>query len=68
MADVMQPTTSDQPSLSIEDRARDLGIDLGLIDENLRLTPLERLRQHDRYVRQILALQERLGVINSDDS
>ncbi|MFT5410067.1 MAG: hypothetical protein ACI9NC_002794 [Verrucomicrobiales bacterium] len=47
-----------------------LGIDLGLIDENLRLTPLERIRQHDRNVRQILAIQECLGVahLSDDDS
>jgi hypothetical protein len=45
-------------------KAEELGIDLGLIDENLRLTPLERMRQHDRNVRQILAVQERLGVAN----
>jgi len=58
------PTTRD----SVEERARELGIDLGLIDENLRLTPLERMRQHDRCVRQILALQERLGVTSHDDA
>ena len=53
MSETMNP---EQP------RIEQLGFDLGLIDENLRLTPLERLRQHDECVRQILAMQERLGV------
>ncbi len=52
--------------VSITDRALELGIDLGLLDENLRLTPLERMRQHDECVRQILAVQERLGVPPDD--
>ena len=45
-----------------EKRALELGIDLALLDENLRLTPLERMRQHDQCVRQIIAVQERIGV------
>ena len=49
-------------------KAEELGIDLGLLDENLRLTPLERMRQHDRNVRQILAVQEHLGVARVMDS
>ena len=49
------------------EKAEALGIDLGLIDENLRLTHLERMRQHDNAVRQILAAQERLGVANLID-
>lgn len=49
------------------DRARELGIDLSIIDENLRLTPLERMRQHDHCVRQIQAAQARLGVTPPDD-
>ena len=39
-------------------RARELGIDLGLIDENLCLSPLERMRQHDENIRQVLAAEE----------
>ncbi len=34
------------------------GIDLSLIRENLRLTPLERVRKHDVLRRQILKLLE----------
>jgi hypothetical protein len=40
-----------------ERRAVEYGIDLSLIDENLRLTPLERIRQHDAAVGEILELQ-----------
>ena len=33
------------------------GIDLSLLRENLRLTPVERLRQHQRALRNVRALQ-----------
>ena len=49
-------------------RAEELGIDLGLIDENLSLTPLERMRQHDENVRQIIAARKRLGISGSDET
>ena len=60
-----QPPIAEDPEL---EHALKLGIDLGLIDENLRLTPLERMRQHDQCVRQIIAVQERLDVRPSDES
>jgi len=59
------------PSLFTEENIRiatELGIDLGLLEENLRLTPLERMEQHDACVRQIMETQEQLGVALSDDS
>jgi len=62
-----QPRVNGDPDPHVR-RALELGIDLGLIDENLRLTPLERMRQHDCCVRQILAVQERLGVASHDES
>jgi hypothetical protein len=34
-----------------------------LIDEKPRLTPRERIRRHDQCVREIIAVQERLGVL-----
>ena len=69
MSAEVQPPVIDDPQLQAMDaRALELGIDLGLIDENLRLTPLERMRQHDRCVRQILAVQERLGVAAHHES
>ncbi len=46
----------------LERRAEKLGIDLALLEENLRLAPLERMRQHDRCVRQILTARRHLGV------
>lgn len=49
-------------------RAEELGIDLGLIAENLALTPAQRAEQHDSCLRQVLEVQERLGVMpNHDD-
>ena len=45
-------------------RALELGIDLAQIDDNLRLTPLERMRQHDESVRQILAARAKLGIVD----
>jgi hypothetical protein len=67
-AEVQPPVIEDPHSHVMNARALELGIDLGLIDENLRLTPLERMRQHDRCVRQILAVQERLGVASHHGS
>lgn len=46
----------------LERRAEELGIDLALLEENLRLAPMERMRQHDRCVRQILTVRKHLGV------
>lgn len=43
-------------SKTIEESARKHGIDWSLIEANLRLSPAERIRQHDRN----LTLQERL--------
>ena len=45
-----------------------LGIDVGLIEENLSLTPLERMRQHDECVRQVLAARERLVILEDEDA
>ena len=62
-----RPTPGEAPGRSenradLEQRAEELGIDLGLLEENLKLTPLERMRQHDRNLRQILAVRARLGI------
>ena len=62
-----QHSTEDQLDSDVR-RSEEFGIDLGLLDENLRLTPLERMRQHDEYVRQIIAVQERLGVGSANES
>ncbi len=43
------------------ERAELFGIDLSLLDENLRLTPLERLRQNDRLLNEAEALQAALA-------
>jgi hypothetical protein len=43
----------------IRDQARDFGVDLGLIDENLRLPVAERLRRHFERVRMYQRMQER---------
>ena len=56
------------PDSGLDHRTRQLGIDLSLIDENLRLTPLERMRQHDQSVRQILAVRQRIGIIEEHES
>lgn len=45
--------------------AETLGIDWTLFEENLRLSPLERLRQHDECVRQVMEARERLGASHS---
>ena len=42
-------------------RAELFGIDLSLLEENLRLTPLERLRQNDRLLNEAEALQAALA-------
>ncbi|MDR1190259.1 MAG: hypothetical protein LBK60_01165 [Verrucomicrobiales bacterium] len=39
--------------LTAEQRAEAFGIDLSLLEENLRLTPLERIRQHDRMANEL---------------
>lgn len=38
-------------------RAEAYGIDLSLLEENLRLTPVERLRQNDRSLNEAMALR-----------
>ncbi len=45
-------------------RAELFGIDLSLLEENLRLTPLERLRQNDRLLNEAEALQAALAGSN----
>jgi len=42
------------------ERARDYGIDISLLEENFRLTPLERLRRHDEAVTEILLHQQKV--------
>jgi len=42
-------------------RAEQFGIDLSLIEENIRLTPLERMRQNDRLLNEAEALQTALA-------
>jgi|GEM_PF-2279399 len=49
-------------------RAEELGIDLGLLEENLALSPLARMRQHDESVRQVLAARQRLGIPDDDEA
>jgi hypothetical protein len=39
-------------------RARDYGIDLSLLDDNLRLSPKQRMERHDEAVSEILYLQQ----------
>ncbi len=41
-------------------RAELFGIDLSLLEENLRLTPEQRLRQNDRFLNEAEALQSAL--------
>lgn len=43
----------------IHDEGRDFGVDLGLIDENLRLPVAERMRRHFERVRMYQRMQER---------
>lgn len=50
--------------LSAIQRAELFGLDLSLLDENLRLTPLERLRQNDRLLNEAEALQAALAGSN----
>jgi len=66
IGEVHQPIENDPDPLAR--RARELGIDLGLIAENLRMSPAGRMRQHDRCVRQVLAIQERLGVASLNEA
>lgn len=47
-------------------RAELFGMDLSLLDENLRLTPLERLRQNDRLLNEAEALQAALAGLNEN--
>jgi hypothetical protein len=42
-------------------RAEDFGIDISLIDENLRLTPIQRIRQNDMAMNQSEFLQASLN-------
>jgi hypothetical protein len=42
------------------------GVDLSLIRANLKLTPLERLRQGDRYRRQALRFMNARRISNTD--
>ena len=42
-------------------RAEAYGIDISLIDENLRLTPTQKIRQNDIALNQAEALQEALN-------
>ncbi len=47
--------------MTATERARAYGIDLSLLDENLRLTPAERLRQNDAALELITALRGARG-------
>ena len=38
--------------------AEELGIDLGLLYENMKLTPTERAEQHDAVVAEMMEIQE----------
>lgn len=46
--------------MSAVQRAEAYGIDISLIDENLRLTPIEKIRQNDIALNQAQALQAAL--------
>ncbi len=63
-----QPSLEDEWGREIVARAEMAGIDLGLLSENLRLTPLERMRQHDTSVRRILAARSHLGIDDDNES
>ena len=45
--------------VEIHDEGRDFGVDLGLIDGNLRLPVAERMRRHFERVRMYQRMQER---------
>jgi hypothetical protein len=47
--------------LTVIQRAELFGIDLSLLEENLRLTPEQRLRQNDRLLNEAEALQSALA-------
>ena len=47
--------------------ARDFGIDLTLVIENLRLTPEERIRELDAYIEGIERLKEFARIIVPDE-
>lgn len=48
----------DPPAGSAASRAVDFGIDLTLTLENLRLTPEERIRQLDRFIKGVAELKD----------
>jgi|GEM_PF-1515101 len=52
-----QPQPLSQFNGPAADRAREYGIDLSLLAENLKLTPAERLEAHDQALAVQLALQ-----------
>lgn len=56
------PGTADPEREEWIRQAEELGIDWSLLEQNLLLTPLERMRQHNECVRQVMAARERLGV------
>jgi len=58
----MSPSDLSAPrSLGFTDQevrdAEELGIDLGLLDENVKLTPSERAEQHDAIMAELMEIQ-----------
>lgn len=51
------PRLNEVPPPDALQRARDYGIDLSLLEENLRLSPRERLEKHDLALQLALELQ-----------
>jgi len=54
MSDTPQP----QPPRSAWEEAEAEGMDMSLVEDNLRKTPLERIREHDRALRLALKLRK----------
>jgi hypothetical protein len=58
----------DPPAGSAASRAADFGIDLTLTLGNLRLTPEERIRQLDRFIRGVAGLKNASRRINATNA
>jgi hypothetical protein len=67
MVDVKNPLTHSKPSSEDDawQEAERLGIDTSLLLANLRRTPLERIRAHDRAVSMAMALRKAMRERNA---
>ncbi|MEO6846814.1 MAG: hypothetical protein ABI443_05175 [Chthoniobacterales bacterium] len=61
----MHPGDLSIPVTNAERRAVEYGIDLSLLEENLKLTPLERMLRHDAAVEEIIKLQKQINAHGS---